>query len=49
MNELISRGNTPYIGIFSQATKTYIITTWQDVLKEVNEKGGIKFFEKVVS
>jgi len=49
MNELIARGNTPYIGIFSLATKTYIITTWQDVLNKVNEKGGIKFFEKVVS
>ena len=49
MNELIARGNTPYIGIFSIATNTYIITTWQDVLKNRNEKGGIKFFEKVVS
>lgn len=49
MNELIARGNTPYIGIFSIATNTYIITTWQDVLNKVNEKGGIKFFEKVVS
>lgn len=48
MNELIARGNTPYIGIFSIATNTYIITTWQDVLNKVNEKGGIKFFSKSV-
>lgn len=48
MDELIARWNTPYIGIFSQATNTYIITTWQDVLQQKNEKGGIKLFDKVI-
>lgn len=48
MDELIARWNTPYIGIFSQATNTYIITTWQDVLQQKNTKGGIKLFDKVI-
>lgn len=47
MDEMIKRGCTPYVGIFSIWNNEYRVLTYQEIIEQQNDKWGIKLFNKI--